>query len=70
MAKSKNGKDHKKRILARANKIAESKKTNDKLQREFVMDMIKKEQDKGLFVDLPSINGLVDSSVVIDGPTI
>ncbi len=74
MPKSKNRKNHKQKVAARNKRIAESKARMDKMQREFVMNLIKQEQEKGLFNDSPLLNPQIDGPVidgpVIDGPVI
>ena len=80
--KSKKKKDHKKRVEARNQKLAEQKRRNENFQREFIMNLIKQEQEKGLFdnsqsisqdnntpiLDGPMINGLDLNGPILDGP--
>lgn len=72
MATSKSKKDHKKRVAARNNRIANEKAHAQKLQKEFIMNLIKQEQEKGLFDNTPNINGPLDGSegTLIEGPSI
>jgi hypothetical protein len=70
MATSKSKKDHKKRVQARNNRIANEKARAQKFQREFIMNLIKEEQGKGMFENTPSINGPIIDTPIIDGPTI
>jgi hypothetical protein len=75
MATSKNKKDHKKRVQARNNRIANEKARAQKFQKEFIMNLIKEEQSKGMFENTPSINGpIIDTpnidSPIIEGPSI
>ena len=75
MATSKNKKDHKKRVQARNNRIANEKARAQKFQKEFIMNLIKEEQSKGMFENTPSINSpIIDTSVndspIIEGPSI
>jgi hypothetical protein len=65
--RSKHRKNHKEKLEARKRRIAQEKTKNEKLQREFIMNLIKQEQEKGLFNDTPSLN--IDGSM-IDGPII
>ena len=58
--------DHKKRLLARKTKIKQDKARAQKYQREFIMDLIKKEQQKGLFDNNPVIGG---SGTITEGPS-
>ncbi len=62
--KSKHRKNHKQKLEARKKRIAQEKSRNEKLQREFIMNLIKQEQDKGLFNNTPSLDG----GPMIDGP--
>jgi hypothetical protein len=70
MPKSKNRKNHKQKVAARNQRLKEQKARNDKFQREFIMNLIKQEQEKGLFDNNPLINGPVINGPVIDGPVI
>jgi len=65
--RSKHRKNHKEKLEARKRRIAQEKTKNEKLQREFIMNLIKQEQEKGLFNDTPSLN--IDGPM-IDGPMI
>lgn len=55
MPKSKNRKNHKSKVAARNSKINNQKKKVEKMQRQFLMDLIKKEQESGLFDNNPTI---------------
>ena len=74
MATSKNKKDHKKRVQSRNNRIANEKIHAQKIQREFIMNLIKEEQGKGMFENTPSISPIIDTSIIdsssIEGPSI
>jgi hypothetical protein len=73
MSKSKHRKNHKQKVQARNNRIANEKVRAQKVQREFIMNLIKDEQGKGMFENTPSINSpIIDGSIdgSIDGPTI
>jgi hypothetical protein len=74
MSKSKHRKNHKQKVQARNNRIANEKVRAQKVQREFIMNLIKDEQGKGMFENTPSINSpIIDGSIdgpTIDGPTI
>ena len=63
MPKSRNRKDHKKKLAARNLKIKNDKRSQEKAQREFIMDLIKKEQENGAFENTPDIS-------IVDGPTL
>lgn len=71
MAKSKLRKGHKKRVAARNLKISQKKKSMEKAQKEFLMDLIKKEQEKGAFENTESVDGKDDVSInEVQGPQI
>lgn len=69
MGKSKHRKDHKKKVQARNNRIQQQKNRMQKLQREFIMNLINQEKEKGLFENTPSI-GTDIQGPIIEGPTI
>lgn len=71
MPKSKHRKNHKKKVQARNLKIKENKAKMNKLQREFLMNLIKQEQEKGLFENMPTINPVgpdLNLTSSLDGP--
>lgn len=68
--KSKHRKDHKKKLAARKNRLANEKVQTQKQQKEFIMNLIKEEQEKGMFENTPSINGPLTDGPVIEGPAI
>ena len=70
MAKSRHRKDHKKKLAARKNKIEQAKKTFQKRQREFIMEMIKKEQEAGAFKDNQGVPGADGPTLGFDGPSL
>lgn len=70
MPKSRHRKNHKQKVQARNNRIAGEKAHAQKMQREFIMNLIKQEQEKGLFDNAPSINGPIIDGPIIDGPII
>jgi hypothetical protein len=70
MPKSKNKKDHKKRVAVRNKKIADDRKRIQKIQQDFLMKMIDQEKNKGLFNNLPNIDPVVGGEIGIDGPII
>ena len=57
-------KEHRKKVQARNNKIKQQKTKMENMQREFIMNLIKQEQEKGMFENNPSLNG----PIVGDGP--
>lgn len=76
MSKSRNRKNHKAKVAARNERISQQKKKIEKQQREFIMNLIKQEQESGLFDNNPTIEPVIDnndgikSTLDIDGPTI
>ena len=69
MPKSKARKSHKRKLASRKISIQNDKKRVDKAKREYIMELIKREQEKGLFdnvspMDIP----LIDP--IIEGPSI
>jgi hypothetical protein len=65
MASTKHRKDHKKKLVARNNRLANEKAKSQKFQKELIMNLIKDEQEKGLFENTVSLDG-----PIIDGPSI
>lgn len=71
MPKSKHRKNHKQKVEARRKRIADDKRRVEKAQREFIMDLIKREQESGAFDNTPSVDGpIVGDNSMIDGPMI
>lgn len=66
---TKHRKNHKQKLAARKVRIEQEKAKAQKYQREFLMNLIKQEQEKGLF-DSPMANGPVIDGPMIDGPVI
>ena len=66
--KSKHRKNHKQKVAARNQRLKEQKARNDKFQREFIMNLIKQEQEKGLFENAQPVT--TTDGPVIDGPVI
>lgn len=63
MPKSKHRKNHKQKVAARNERIAQEKRKRENFQREFIMNLIKQEQEKGLFE-----NNLTLDGPIMDGP--
>jgi hypothetical protein len=66
-------KEHRKKVQARNNRLKQEKAKVQKLQREFIMNMIKQEQEKGMFENNPTINPTIDGPAIdttIEGPSI
>ena len=71
MPKSKHRKNHKQKVEARRKRIADDKRRVEKAQREFIMELIKREQESGAFDNTPSVDGpIVGDNSMIDGPMI
>lgn len=82
MPKSKQRKNHRQKSQARSQKIKIEKNRAQKLQTEFIMNLIKQEQERGLFennptippigpmIDGPLINGPIMDSSIIEGSVI
>jgi hypothetical protein len=66
---TKHRKNHKQKLAARNNRLAQEKSQAQKFQKEFIMNLIKQEQEKGMFDNTPSINTSIDGPS-IDGPVI
>jgi hypothetical protein len=66
---TKHRKNHKQKLAARNNRLAQEKSQAQKFQKEFIMNLIKQEQEKGMFNNTPSINTSIDGPS-IDGPVI
>jgi hypothetical protein len=67
---TKHRKDHKKKLAARKNKLAQEKSQAQKYQKEFIMNLIKQEQEKGMFENNPTIDGPITDGTIIEGPSI
>ncbi len=64
--------DHKRRLQARKTRLQQEKNKAQKNQKEFIMNLIKQEQQKGLFDNNSSINigDINQSGSIIEGPSI
>jgi hypothetical protein len=70
---TKHRKNHKQKLAARNARLAQEKAQAQKFQKEFIMNLIKQEQEKGLFDNTQNINSLEGPSIdgpVIEGPAI
>ena len=66
-------KEHRRKVQARNNKLKQEKDKVQKFQREFIMNMIKQEQEKGMFENNPIINPSIEGPAIdttIEGPSI
>ena len=62
-------KEHRKKVQLRNNKLKSEKTKTDKFQKEFIMNLIKQEQEKGLFDNNPSLSGPSIDGFPTDGPS-
>ena len=62
-------KEHRKKVQLRNNKLISEKTKTDKFQKEFIMNLIKQEQEKGLFDNNPSLSGPSIDGFPTDGPS-
>lgn len=76
MPKSKNRKNHKQKVAARNKRINDQKDKMQKMQKQFLMDLIKREQEKGAFDNTESFDKVesndVGNSIIepVDGPQV
>jgi hypothetical protein len=72
-------KEHRKKVQARNAKLKQENRKREKFQREFIMNLIKQEQEKGMFennlnleggpvLDGPVLDGPILGGPVLDGP--
>lgn len=69
MPKSRHRKNHKQKANARRIEIENQKRRSKKQQHDFLMNLIKQEQEKGSFDGTPNIN-LDKLDLSIEGPSI
>jgi hypothetical protein len=62
-------KEHRKKVQSRNNKLKAEKTKTDKFQKEFIMNLIKQEQEKGLFDNNPSLSGPSIDGFPTNGPS-
>ncbi len=65
---TKHRKNHKQKLAARKSRIEQEKAKARKYQREFIMNLIKQEQEKGMFENTPSFDGPILDGPILDGP--
>lgn len=66
-------KEHRKKVQARNAKLKQQKSKVEKMQREFIMNLIKQEQEKGMFENNQIVNPTIDVPSIdptIEGPSI
>jgi len=82
MPKSKHRKNHKKKLAARKERIKNEKRRYEKMQREFINQLIEKEREKGMYDNMPEVPNTDGATVstpstdsngddpIIEGPSI
>jgi len=68
MPKSKARKSHKKKVAARKVAIKNETTKAQKFQREFIENLIKQEQERGMFNNNPTLDTI--NQPIIEGPTL
>lgn len=65
-------KEHRKKIQARNAKLKNEMKKVEKMKKDFIMNLIKQEQEKGMFENNPTISPLNGPSIdtTLEGPSI
>jgi hypothetical protein len=69
MPKSKARKNHKQKVAARRVAVKNETVKAQKFQREFIENLIKQEQEKGMFNNNPTLDPLLNGPI-IEGPTL
>lgn len=69
MPKSKSRKNHKQKVAARKVTIKNESSRAQKFQKEFIENLIKQEQEKGLFNNNPTLDPVLNGPM-IEGPTL
>ena len=72
MPRSKNKKDHRKRVSARNEKIEQIKKSQRKKHQELLMKLIEQEKQKGLYDNINSVPSVLQKDLDLPefGPSI
>ena len=70
MGNSRHRKGHKEKLQARKNKMQQEKNKSQKMQKEFIMNLIKQEQEKGMFDNNSTISSAIKEATIIEGPAI
>lgn len=69
MPKSKARKNHKQKVAARRVAVKNEAAKAQKFQREFIENLIKQEQEKGMFNNNPTLDPILNGPI-IEGPTL
>lgn len=70
MPKSRQRKNHKKKVAVRNEKISQQKRQIEKMQKQFLMDLIKREQEKGAFDNTTPVDNQIISNPTLETPSI
>lgn len=70
MPKSKSRKLHKQKVNNRNNEIKVQKERAQKMQKDFIMNLIKQEQEKGMFNNNVTMDGPIIDGPMINGPSL
>jgi hypothetical protein len=70
MPKSKNRKNHKQKVNARKVNSKNESSRVQKAQKEFIENLIKQEQERGLFENNLNLNGPILDTPLMAGPTL
>ncbi len=63
-------KEHRKKVQARNARLEQEKRKRDKFQREFIMNLIKQEQEKGMYENNQTLEGPTVDGPILDGPSL
>jgi hypothetical protein len=69
MPKSKARKNHKQKVAARRVAVKNETAKAQKFQRQFIENLIKQEQEKGMFNNNPTLDPILNGPI-IEGPTL
>lgn len=70
MTKSRNRKNHKAKLASRKMRIQQEKKRIENMKKNFIMELIKKEQENGMFDNTPTIESSAEDLSINDRPLI
>jgi hypothetical protein len=70
MTKSRNRKNHKAKLASRKMRIQQEKKKIENMKKNFIMELIKKEQENGMFDNIPTIDSIDEDLSINDRPLI
>ena len=67
---TKHRKNHKQKLAARKNRLANEKVRTQKAQRDFIMNLIKQEQERGMYEGNQTVDGALTDGPMLDGPVV